>query len=600
MKGVHCAMRKTLIAHLKSFFFDKIIFMALTKKQKNFINQNFEQISIKDISKILKCTENDILEYLKKDNPSNSRAGKKKGSKKSIFEENRYDYKTLREVLEENLGFFVIITVFLLALYWPSLNSILLSDEITTYNTGILSKTVTLQSSFYSTVFVHVLNFFLFGLNGFGFRIVTLILHVVNIILFFYIFRNFFNETVLKISIVLLSAHSLISESIIWISANPYVYMLTLYLISCAFSLKFKEQKKYIYLIGSFIPIFILTLSGGHSNFAPLFLIFFNLFILKNSFKKELLFTFWLLFLIPVYGLLNRSTVEQRVASLTTGPYLEKFTQTLPFTVAKSLELVIFPYNLALFHEETLTPEYYFFARAVTILFIVSFIILFIKNRFYFGILSLGFIYNIYMFSPIQISWFVAERYLYFTIFIYCLFLGILINYIYEDKQKEIAYFLLATFFVFLVFRTVTRFDDWKTNVNLWMSNVKIAPDSHRVRNNLADSLTKEGRFSEAEEHFIYSIKINPNFAEAYMNLGNSYLQQGKFPQAEQVYLKSLELNSGLVDSYLNLGIIYANSKEFSKAYSTIDKVIQIAPNFEQAKVIKKEIEKYENSLKKN
>jgi len=571
--------------------------MSLTKKQKNFINNNLEQISIKDISKILKCSEKEILEYLKKDK---TEITKKNTPNKSIFIENKFVYKTLKDVFEENIGFFVIIAVFIFVLYWPSLNSILLSDEITTFNTNIAGKSFNFFSTFYNTVFIHVVNFYLFGLSGAGFRIVTIILHLLNIFLFFYIFRNFFSEKVLKIAILLLSAHSLISESIIWVSANPYVYMATLYLISCAFSLKFKEENKYIYLIGSFIPIFMLALSGGHSNFAPLFLIFFNLFILKNPVKKELLFTFWLLLLIPVYGMLNKSTVEQRVASLTTGPYLEKFTQTLPFTIAKSLELVIVPYNLALFHEETLTPEYYFFARIVTIIFIASFIVLFFKNKFYFGVLSLAFIYNIYMFSPIQISWFVAERYMYFTIFIYCLLIGIVIDYIYDYKNKFLAYSLITIFFFLLIVRTVTRFEDWKSNVNLWMANVKISPDSHRVRNNLADSLTKEKRFAEAEEHFLYSIKINPNFAEAYMNLGNSYLQQGKTKLAEEAYLKSLELNTGLVDSYLNLGIIYANSKEFSKAYSAIDKVILMAPSFEQAKNLKKEIEKYENSLKKN
>jgi tetratricopeptide (TPR) repeat protein len=204
------------------------------------------------------------------------------------------------------------------------------------------------------------------------------------------------------------------------------------------------------------------------------------------------------------------------------------------------------------------------------------------------------------MFSPVQISWFVAERYMYFTIFIYCLLLGVLLEYIYHKKNPYLSYLLLSLFFTFLVVRTVTRFEDWKTNVSLWSANVKISPDSHRVRNNLADSLVKEKRYAEAEEHFIHSIKLNPNFAEAYMNLGNSYLQQGKLIQAEQAYLKSLELNGGLVDSYLNLGIIYANSKDFSKAYSAIDKVILMAPTFEQAKNIRKEIEKYENTLKKN
>jgi len=404
--------------------------MALTRKQKNFVNQNYQNISIKEISKIIKCSERDILEYLKKfdligfsEDSKISKVASKGMKSKSL--EIRYEYKSFKEVINENIGFFVIIAIFIFVLYWPSLNSILLSDEITAYNSGVLTGNINFLNSFYTSGFIHVINFYIFGIDngGAGYRIVSLLLHILNILLFFYVFRNFFKENILKIAIVLLSAHSLISESIIWISANPYIYMATLYLLSCSFSLKFKEEKNIIYLFLSFVPIVMLTLSGGHSNFAPLFLIFFNLFILKNSIKDEFKYTFWLIFLIPVYGLLNKTSVDQRIASLTTGPYFEKFTQTLPFTVAKSLELVIFPNNLALFHEETLTQEYYILARIVTLLFIGSFIYLFFKNRFYFGVYSLAFLYNVYMFSPVQISWFVAERYLYFTIFIYCLFL---------------------------------------------------------------------------------------------------------------------------------------------------------------------------------
>ena len=569
--------------------------MSLTKKQKYFINQNLHNISVKDMANILKCSESDILSFLKKTEIISKPNSKFKDKIQEVFE-----YKTLKEVLLENINFFTILSIFLFALYQVSFNSILLSDEITVYQTNILTKQTTILNALHTTLFPHIVNLYIFGLNGVGYRIVTLFLHIFNMILFFYLFRNFFSEKVLKIALVLLSAHSLITESIVWVSANPYVYMATLYLISSSLSLKFKQTKNILYFLGSIIPIFILALSGGHSNFAPLFYIFFNLFILKNSFKQELIYSFWLILLIPIYGLANKSTVDSRIASLTTGPYLEKFSQTLPFTVAKSLEIVVFPYNLALFHEETLTPDYYLFARLVTILFIAGFIILFIKNKFYFGILSLAFIYNIYIFSPIQIAWFVAERYMYFTVFIYCLLLGVLAMKIYESYSKYLAYGFIALAFFALTYRTFTRFDDWKSNSNLWLSNVKLSPDSHRVRNNLADSLSKEKRFAEAEEHFLYSIKINPNFAEAYMNLGNAYLQQGKLDQAEMVYNKSLELNPSLIDSYLNLGIIFANKGDFIRAYSNIDKVIAAQPGFEQAKIIRKEIEKYENSSKKN
>ena len=62
--------------------------MALTRKQKNFINQNFQQISIKDMSQILKISEIEVIEYLKKFNlisKMNSVSQNSKNKFSSIF-----------------------------------------------------------------------------------------------------------------------------------------------------------------------------------------------------------------------------------------------------------------------------------------------------------------------------------------------------------------------------------------------------------------------------------------------------------------------------------------------------------------------------------
>ena len=220
--------------------------MSLTKKQKYFINQNLHNISVKDMSTILKCPESDILSFLKKTEIISKPNSKFKDKIQEVFE-----YKTLKEVLLENINFFTILSIFLFALYQVSFNSILLSDEITVYQTNILTKQTTILNALHTTLFPHIVNLYIFGLNGVGYRIVTLFLHIFNMILFFYLFRNFFSEKVLKVALVLLSAHSLITESIVWVSANPYVYMATLYLISSSLSLKFKQTKNILYFLGS-------------------------------------------------------------------------------------------------------------------------------------------------------------------------------------------------------------------------------------------------------------------------------------------------------------------------------------------------------------
>jgi hypothetical protein len=86
--------------------------MSLTKKQKYFINQNLHNISVKDMATILKCSESDILSFLKKTEIISKPNSKFKDKIQEVFE-----YKTLKEVLLENINFFTILSIFLFVLY---------------------------------------------------------------------------------------------------------------------------------------------------------------------------------------------------------------------------------------------------------------------------------------------------------------------------------------------------------------------------------------------------------------------------------------------------------------------------------------------------
>jgi tetratricopeptide (TPR) repeat protein len=322
------------------------------------------------------------------------------------------------------------------------------------------------------------------------------------------------------------------------------------------------------------------------------------LFILKRSLKKEAILSFWLILLIPVYPLLNKATVESRIASLTTGPYLEKYVQTLPFTTAKSLELVVFPFNLALFHEETLTPIYYMYARILTIFFFgLTFYLLFKKEKIYFGLIGIACAYCIYIFSPVQIAWFVAERYLYFPVFITCIFIALLINYL-NNRVSNLGNILFISYFFLFLFVSFNRFEAWSSLTKLWEANVLISPDSYRVRNNLAESYTKERNFAKAEEQYLAAMKINPNFVDVYYNLSNAYFMQSKFSLAENYLLKTIEMNPIILDTYIKLAIIKSNSRDFSSAYAYVEKARKIEPNSELINKFVEELKKYEAQQK--
>lgn len=573
--------------------------MGFTKKEKNFILKNYNELSLSKIAEILQVNEKQISEFLIKQNlvlqKEKPTSGSTKSNKEIIF--GNFQYKTFKTIMLENSLFWISIFAFIFLLYIRSFSAVTLSDEMTLYE-SLLKGTYTWKNFIFSSDVNHYWSYLIFGINPWGNRLFTLVLHCLNILLFFAIFRNFISEKILKIAIVLLASHSLVVETITWVAANPYAYHALIYLLILYSSLLYERTSKIYFLIPYYFLIIKFTLTGGHTNFAPIFAIIFNLFILKRSFKKEAIVTFWLILLIPVFNITNKAAVDARIASLTTGPYFEKFLQTIPFTVGKSLEIVFFPYNLALFHEETLNIPYYAFLRIITIFFFGLMIyLLFKKEKIYFGLAALACAFCIYIFSPIQISWFVAERYLYLPIFIVCVFLALFFNYL-NNKVPNLGSVLFATYFIFFLFVSFNRMEVWQSLITLWEENAKNSPDSYRVRNNLAESYTKLGDFPNAEKQYYEAARINPNFVEAYFNLSNSLISQNKLSEAEKYLVKTIQMNPALLDAYLKLAIIKGNQNDFSSAYSYIDKALEINPNSDIGIKIKEEIKKYEAQQK--
>jgi hypothetical protein len=574
--------------------------MKLSKKQKNFILKNYNFLSDKEMASYLSIPISDVEKFLKgldlRIYPNNlSKKTEKTPKDKKVLIFGSFDYKTLKEVILENHKFFLIVFLFITILMSRGFWGILLSDELTMYED--IKKLEFSLLNFFGTASNHYISFLLFGDNPIGNRVLTLILHFINIFLFFYVFRNFINEKVLKISILILSVHSLLVEPLVWVAANPYVYHALMYLLIIFFSLKFERTGKWYFLIPYYGLILNMTLSGTHTTFAPIFPIIFNLFILKRNFKKELMLSGWTLFLIPIYPFLNRGTVTSRVESLTTGPYLEKFLNTIPFTVTKTLELLVLPVNLALFHEETINPEYYTFARIFTLAFIVFSIWLFVKNKFMFGLYALGFAFCLYIFSPVQISWFVAERYSYLTVFFVCVLISMFLFKL-REKFRYLGEILLILYLSLLFFVTIDRFNAWDDSIVLWERNVKISPDSYRVRNNLAENYSRIGRYSDAEIHYIEAVKRNPEFNEAYLNLANNYLKQNNLKEAEELFQFLLSRNFQIPNMLSALSILTANRGDFSLSYNYINKALEIDPNSEYIKSLELEIKNYELTKK--
>ncbi len=85
-----------------------------------------------------------------------------------------------------------------------------------------------------------------------------------------------------------------------------------------------------------------------------------------------------------------------------------------------------------------------------------------------------------------------------------------------------------------------------------------VEPDNTETHFNLGNSLSSEGRHTEAIDAYKEAINIKPDHAEAYYNLGSAYSKSGMHKEAIDAYKKATSLiESDYTETHYNLGLTY-------------------------------------------
>lgn len=94
-------------------------------------------------------------------------------------------------------------------------------------------------------------------------------------------------------------------------------------------------------------------------------------------------------------------------------------------------------------------------------------------------------------------------------------------------------------------------------------------------------TLSDQGNYDEAIEHYNKSIRLNPDNASSYYNRGNACRNKGDYDRAMEDYDKAIELDSNLAIAYHNRGNVYIQQggSDFTKsARSDYNKAIELDP----------------------
>jgi len=105
--------------------------------------------------------------------------------------------------------------------------------------------------------------------------------------------------------------------------------------------------------------------------------------------------------------------------------------------------------------------------------------------------------------------------------------------------------------------------------------------DEHltKARNDLADSLNREGKYQEAESLLQPAIIDDPDDHYVWMNLGKALFGQQKFNEAEKMFEKVVELESGYVNAHFQLGKIFQMKEDLKRAEAAFRKTVELQPS---------------------
>jgi hypothetical protein len=426
--------------------------------------------------------------------------------------------------------------------------------------------------------------------NPFPYHLISVTLHSVNTILVFIFLSLFFKTETAFLGAALFAVHPVHAEAVAWISGSVYLatalFTFSVYLLyrRATYSRELSQRASNYYYLSSLILFsYFIVKQFSFYSLTPLLLILSD--FTFGRWRKN--WRLWLPFLgiaalrlialkDILLGRIN-SVARDLPGGLTwTNPIFN-----LAYSFFSHLSLLIWPARLTLYHEPalisspSLTLELLILAM---LLFSLPF--LYRKAKPIFFALGIFVIYLIPTYSPLLISWLVAERYAYIP----SVALSICLCLAYEkcaEKSKTAKNTALALFMTLIAIyslRTVIRNEDWRTPERLWRATLKASPLSPRAHNNMGDVYLRAGNMTAAVAEFKKATELNPNYASAYHNLANAYYSLGSLKEATRYYQKALTCDPGLFESHYNLGIIYINVGDFDKALEELDKAYRLKP----------------------
>jgi protein O-mannosyl-transferase len=119
----------------------------------------------------------------------------------------------------------------------------------------------------------------------------------------------------------------------------------------------------------------------------------------------------------------------------------------------------------------------------------------------------------------------------------------------------------------------------WRDSRTLFEHALAVTDGNWLAHNNLGDALVKEGRLAEAAAHFEESLRLLPAYPDAHYNLGVVRARMGQTDDAIVEYRAVLRLAPENVNARNNLGLLLLRSGAPGEAVEELTEVVRLRPD---------------------
>jgi protein O-mannosyl-transferase len=451
----------------------------------------------------------------------------------------------------------------------------------------------------------------LFGLEPGVYHFMSLILHIANSLLLFFVLNRMTGEFVKSAFVsALFALHPMNVESVAWVAELNNVlsglfFMLTL--LTYKFYTEQETWKRYVlalfvFELGLLAKPVLMTL--------PFMLFLLDLWPLKriqierrreNSNSRGLVIRgtpvfrlvvekipFLVLSLISLASSLVGANKRMGLYNPEIVPMGLRFSNAIVTSIKYLLKL-FWPHDLALnYPYPSMIPSWQVIGAGIVLMLITVVVFRAVLSRSYLLVGWLWFLGGLVPFLGIFQAGLwpeMADRYAYLT------YIGIFIaltwgitDLIVKDRYSR-AILNIAGSGVILILMVLTwnQVSFWKNSETLFSRSVEVTKNNYAAYNNLGLALFDKGDINGAIRSYREALNIKPTYSKSYINLGVALAEQKDTQGALENYTKAIQLEPNNADAHTSLGSLLAGIGKMDEAKMHFDEAMRINPNSSEA-----------------